>query len=239
MGYSMKMRKLDRNELKYLAVAAMLVDHIAWAFVPLDSIWGQLMHFIGRLTGPVMAFFLAEGYIHTRSLKKYGLRLGVFALISWPAFSFFETGFPYVFAFGVIYTLFLGFLAILLWDKGKMAEGWKVVLTVLLCLASMPGDWAVFDVLWPLFLWLYREEPAKKRRSYWIILLCSMVLSVIFGGSGPLWTSAYILGELMAPFLLRFGYSGEAGSKRPFHKWAFYVFYPAHLLALGLLRHYL
>ena len=76
------MRRLNRNELKYLAMAAMLIDHIAWAFVPLNSMPGQLMHFVGRLTGPTMAFFLAEGYIHTRDRKKYGLRLGLFALIS-------------------------------------------------------------------------------------------------------------------------------------------------------------
>lgn len=235
----MNIHKLNRNQLKYLALAAMLVDHIAWAFVPLASVQGQLMHFLGQLTGPIMAFFLAEGYIHTRSLKNYGLRLGLFALISWPAFSFFETGLPFVVAFGVIYTLFLGFLAILLWDQGKMAKGWKIVLTVLLCLASIPGDWPVFDVLWPLFLWLYREEPAKKWRSYWIVLLSSVVLSVVFGGFDPLWTSVFSLGELAAPLILRYGYSGEAGSRRPFHKWAFYVFYPLHLLALGLARHYL
>lgn len=235
----MTIHKLNRNELKYLAVAAMLIDHIAWAFVPLASAQGQLMHFVGRLTGPVMAFFLAEGYTHTRSLKKYGLRLGLFALISWPAFSFFETGQPFVFAFGVIYTLFLGFLTILLWDKGKMATGWKIVLTVLVCLISTPGDWPYFDVLWPLFLWLCREEPEKKWRSYGIIALVSVVLSIASGGYDPLWISAYSLGVLAVPLILRFGYSGEAGSKKPFHKWVFYVFYPAHLLALGLLRHYL
>ena len=235
----MNTHKLNRNQLKYLAIAAMLIDHIAWAFVPLAGLPGQLMHFAGRLTGPTMAFFLAEGYLHTRSLKKYGLRLGVLALVSWPAFSFFETGRPFVFAFGVVYTLFLGFLAILVWDKGKMAAGWKIVLTVLLCLASSPGDWPYFDVLWPLFLWLYREEPEKKWRSYWIILLCSVVLSIAFGGFDPVWVSAYTLGELAVPLILRFGYSGLPGSKKPFHKWAFYVFYPAHLLILGLARHYL
>ena len=56
---------LNRNQLKYLVIAAMLIDHIAWAFVPTASLLGQVMHVIGRLTGPTMAYMLAEGYHYT------------------------------------------------------------------------------------------------------------------------------------------------------------------------------
>lgn len=48
--------------LKLIAIIAMTVDHIAWAFVPFGSIAGQLMHVIGRLTAPIMCFMVAEGY---------------------------------------------------------------------------------------------------------------------------------------------------------------------------------
>ena len=71
----MKMRKLNRNQMKYLAITAMLIDHIAAVYVPVDTAAGQLMRFVGCLTGPVMAFFLAEGYRYTRDHRKYGLRL--------------------------------------------------------------------------------------------------------------------------------------------------------------------
>ena len=102
---------LNRNQLKYLVIAAMLIDHIAWAFVPTASLLGQVMHIIGRLTGPTMAYMLAEGYRYTRSVKKYAMRLGIFAVISWLPFSYFESGGIRP-AFGVIYTLFLSLLAI-------------------------------------------------------------------------------------------------------------------------------
>ena len=98
----MKRMSLNRNQLKYLVTLAMLIDHIAWAFVPTLSLPGQLMHFIGRLTGPTMAFFLAEGYIHTRDVKRYALRLLLFSLLSWPPFSFFETGHWFFPLFSVI-----------------------------------------------------------------------------------------------------------------------------------------
>lgn len=57
-----KLHSLNRNELKYLVIIAMLIDHIAWAFVPTASLLGQIMHIIGRLTGPTMAYMLADGY---------------------------------------------------------------------------------------------------------------------------------------------------------------------------------
>ncbi len=120
---------LNRNQLKYLVIAAMVIDHVAWGFVATDSLLGQLMHVVGRLTGPTMAYFVAEGYSYTRNVKRYALRLGVFALLSWPAFVYFEYGtLPLVRVdgslrlipdFGVLYTLLLGLLAIWLWDKGK------------------------------------------------------------------------------------------------------------------------
>ena len=62
-------RGLSRNQLKYLVIVAMVIDHVAWAVVPLLSWQGQLMHAIGRLTGPTMAFFVAEGYLHTRDVR--------------------------------------------------------------------------------------------------------------------------------------------------------------------------
>lgn len=85
-------RGLSANTLKYIAIAAMLIDHIAWCFVDTYSVLGQIMHVIGRLTAPIMCYFIAEGYYYTRNVKKYLLRLGLFALISWAPFTFMEFG---------------------------------------------------------------------------------------------------------------------------------------------------
>ena len=124
---------MNRNQLKYLVILAMLIDHIAWAFVLTASPAGQLMHLVGRLTAPTMAYFIAEGYRHTQNVKKYVLRLALFALLSWAPFVYFEFGyFPIHIgkdgffiqpATGVIYTLLLGLLAICLWDRTKGPNG--------------------------------------------------------------------------------------------------------------------
>ena len=51
-----------------------------------------LMHAIGRLTCPIMCYFIAEGYHYTRSFQKYALRLFLLAIVSHFAYQFFSFG---------------------------------------------------------------------------------------------------------------------------------------------------
>ena len=254
MGIEMKKLSLNRNQVKYLLIAAMLIDHIAWAFVPMNTVPGQVMHFIGRLTGPTMAYFLAEGYLHTRNVSRYAKRLGIFALLSWGPFCFFELGMlpitihtghvrglfyfylsPWDIslavmpAFGVIYTLLLSLLAIWLLDKGRCPKWCKILGIIGLCILSVFGDWPVFDILYALFFFIFRNNTKKKWIAYSIISGCTFV----FGGIS--WEGVYQIGVFMVPVLIQFFYNKESGSKKPVHKWFFYVFYPAHLLLLGVL----
>ena len=83
-------RGLCGNELKLLAILAMTVDHIAWSLFPGYSMHplALLMHAIGRLTCPIMCYFIAEGYHYTRSFQKYALRLLLLAIVSHFAYQF-------------------------------------------------------------------------------------------------------------------------------------------------------
>ena len=83
-------RGLNREQLKLIAVIAMTVDHLAWVIWPGYSkdICIVVLHCIGRITAPIMWFFIAEGYYHTRSVKKYALRLLAVAIISHFAYTF-------------------------------------------------------------------------------------------------------------------------------------------------------
>lgn len=243
----MKKPSLNRNQLKYLVIIAMLIDHIAWAFVPMESVLGQVMHFIGRLTGPTMAYFLAEGYIHTRDVKKYALRLGIFALASWVPFCLFEyQTLPIVIEsygvrvlpfFGVIYTLFLSLVALWLWDKGRCPKWCKVLGIIGLCVLSVLGDWPVMDILFALAFYSYREQPKKKWIWFCVINLLFDVPAMILSHFS-VW-NIFQLGVFVVPVLIQCCYNGQGGSKKTVHKWFFYIFYPLHLLALGLLQIYL
>lgn len=87
-------KKLNSNHLKMIAIIAMTIDHatdLIYPGFPANPA-AIFLHIIGRLTAPIMWFFVCEGYHYTRNIKKYMLRLLVFAIIS---------HFAYCFAFGI------------------------------------------------------------------------------------------------------------------------------------------
>ncbi len=242
--FYMKRSVLNRSQIKYIVIAAMLIDHIAWAFVPTLSALGQIMHFIGRLTAPTMAFFIAEGYHYTRNFKKYAIRMAVFAVISWAPFAFFECGdLPILFIHGrlylnfprqsVIYTLFLGLMAIRLWDSKRIPMPIKIIGIGCICIIAVPGDWMFSAVLWCLAFHIFRDKPALKWTAYCVIGLFSA--SSIFAAD-PWWGQLFQLGIYMVPLLIGFCYNGEPGKKNGFNKWFFYIFYPAHIAIIGLIK---
>ena len=63
---------LSGNALKLIAIAAMTVDHLTWVIFPgyQTNVGILLLHSIGRLTAPIMCFFIAEGYYYTHDRKR-------------------------------------------------------------------------------------------------------------------------------------------------------------------------
>ena len=88
------MKKLNSNNLKLIAIIAMSIDHIADLLYPgmQNNIVCIIMHIIGRLTAPIMFFFICEGFYYTHDIKKYIERLFIFSIVS---------HFAYCFAFGI------------------------------------------------------------------------------------------------------------------------------------------
>ncbi len=204
----------------------MLLDHLAWAFIETASLPGQICHLIGRVTAPVMCYFIAEGYFHTRNIKRYALRLGIFALISWPCYSFFQTGRWFSAQFGMIWTLLTGLLALWSW-KHLPSPFLRLSAAAACCILSLWGDWPLVGVLFILVFGLNRQPgvPLNKRQAIGFSILSLGVL-VVFP------THLFHLGLFLAlPFLAL--YNGERGGSG-WMKWGFYLFYPLHLLALGL-----
>lgn len=230
--------------LKYIAVVCMVIDHAAWAFVPTATILGQLLHTVGRLTAPIMCFFVAEGYYHTRSRKRYFTRMAVFAVISAVPYAFFcadgnwTAAFSRFYDLGMIYTLTLGLAAVIIW-KSDTEEPIRLLAVAVLVFLSVFGDWQFAGVLWVLAFAVFRDEPKKRDTAFCAIsVFMALWISVQYYptmGLGCLRETACQFGTLLALPLLRL-YNGERGNQS---KWFFYIFYPAHLLVLGYLCRFL
>lgn len=226
-------------QLKLIAILAMLIDHIAWAFVPLGSGWGQVMHFIGRITAPTMCFFIAQGYRHTRSLPRYVTRLAVFALISQLPFAYYNTARAGLFPLNMIYTLTMGLLAIYFFDTiHDESKRWMAV--ILIMFLSLPADWSMIGVAFCLAFYALEED--QTRLTAIIVAMAVMLVSLqtlVEMTEGRTFVEAFSRswfhsGIIVSLFLLR-RYNGQRGGGS-WGRWLFYAFYPLHLVVLALLR---
>lgn len=229
--------RLNRNQIKYIIVFAMVLDHLANIYFPLTTIYGQIFHFIGRMVGPIMAYFIVEGYIHTSNLTRYVIRMGIFALVSWVPFSLYETGCVFTLHLGVIYTLFLGLISIVVWDTRKIPYQAKPILLTALVVLSSIGDWRYFGVLIPMLLYIFRANKRDQLVVYYLLCLGATVTQWMSIGSVEM--GVYNIGIMMAPLLVQLLYNGQGGNKSAFNKWFFYVFYPSHLLVLAVIKYYI
>ena len=85
-----KRKGLNTDQLKLIAIAAMTLDHLTWTLWPGYSRewWVMIFHILGRLTAPIMWFFIAEGYHYTHDIKKYAARLFFLSAVSHFAYNF-------------------------------------------------------------------------------------------------------------------------------------------------------
>ena len=201
-------------QLKLLAILAMTADHIGAVFFPEIP----LLRWIGRLAMPVLSFFIGEGLRHTRSPRRYLLRLTGFALLS-------ELPFDLAFYGGiewghqnVYFTLALGLLA--LWAiQSRGMEGWLLALTAALAAELLGCDYGMYGVL--LILLLDRFHRARSEQ-----LAGAALLNLAFFG-----LQTQTLSLIALPLLWL--YNGKRGRD---DRRLFYLYYPAHLCVLGIPR---
>ena len=80
---------------------------------------------IGRLAFPIFCFLLVEGFLHTHNMKKYLVRLGIFALVSDLPFDMAFFGEITLKHQNVFFTLFIAVLALLAVDHVKKQESFN------------------------------------------------------------------------------------------------------------------
>lgn len=228
-------KTIDRNQLKYIAALAMLIDHIGMFFVDDTTLLGFIMRLIGRLTAPIMCYFIAEGYYFTSSKLRYGARLFLFAVLSQFAYAF-SHGMPFLtLDFNVLYTFFICFLLIASYEKISVPILKGAAITVLFVLSSF-GDWGVIAPFWVLVFWIYREDFKMKILGFvfGVLIMTLAGIWMMLESDSSWYNQIWQLGSLMfIPLIMRYNNAKQYTGK--FSKWFFYIFYPAHLIILALI----
>jgi hypothetical protein len=232
---------LTANTIKFIAIVAMTIDHIALIFFPRYSMDIPILslHIIGRLTAPVMCFFIVEGYYHTSNLKKYIFRLFVFAIISHFAYAiafdkdfipFKETIFDQT---SIIWTLGLGLIALAVRKiESQKIKNWHKIAIIWICLiAAFPADWSTPAAVTILYMGI--NYGNFKKQMLWFILWIATYSTVyaIFLNFAYGLIQMFVI--LAIPILYK--YNGQRGTWKGM-KWFFYIYYPLHLTILGLIR---
>lgn len=230
-------RVLNRDVIKYIAMIAMLLNHIANIFLVPGTLWYEVLVDIGYFTAITMCYFLVEGFRYTHSRKQYALRLFGFGVLSQVPFSmaFAQNGILEFQDFNMMFTLFLCFCILLCIEtiRNRFLRG---VLIVLLIFGSLFCDWAL---LAPVFTLLFAWAGGNRTRQKAAFGAAALLYGGMAGlGSGQVWEAVgCAVPILVSAFVILYLYNGRRAARgRTFYKWFFYAFYPAHLLVLGLLR---
>ena len=170
---------------------------------------------IGRLAFPIFCFLIAEGWHHTRSKVKYICNLSLFAVISEIPFNLMLNGsVAYAGKQTVFVTLLLGLLLIWIYDW-KQKEIWKAAgfLGIVACAIVLKADYGLAGAILVLIMYALNPKPALRA-----------IISYPLLSGGPAAFCAFL------PISL---YNGKRGFIRSsWLKYAFYVFYPLHILIL-------
>ncbi len=223
--------------LKLIAVVTMLIDHVGVILFP-----GQMVfRYIGRIAFPIYVFLLVEGFFYTKSLRRYEVRLLIFALLSEIPFDLAFNGAVLEFSYqNAYFTLLLGLLMLHLIkfasEKTNPIYG-GLYLELLILVAFVAAAFLVrSDYSGGGVLLIYCFYKFRSRHLVKIILLAAISLAF------------YVPQEIFSllaviPLLLYNGKRGFGQGSGPYWeneikpssvlvRYLFYLFYPAHLLIL-------
>lgn len=211
--------------LKIIAVITMFIDHIGYA------IFGKFSFFnyIGRIAFPIFAFQVSEGYIHTKNLKKYFLRLFLFAIISQIPFMLFHSILSNGFYLNVFFTLLLGLCCIYIYDKCKYKSLGIIASILVAFIAQITNcDYGAYGVAIILIFYIFKNNIIISSIFFIIATIAKHFIPCVKYGIF-IKEYLYLFICTIIPTLFFALYNGKKGKNI---KYLLYLFYPIHLLLL-------
>ena len=243
----MEKRRIETTSmsLHIMAMAFMLCDHLWGTIVPGND-W---LTCIGRISFPIFAFLIVEGYFHTGNLKKYVCRILLFAILSEIPFNLaMGSRWFYPIHQNVLWS-FLIALGLIHWNEKARAAG-KIWMRILIgCVTVLLGyivglvtmvDFYHAGIMTVLVFYFFRQ---RKWWSYAGQAICLWYINTeMLGGFSyelHMFRQTYFLVRqsfallALIPIWL---YRGNQGYHSKQLQMVYYMFYPLHLLILGVIK---
>jgi predicted small secreted protein len=120
-------------------------------------------------------------------------------------------------------------------DKKLNLKTWQKHLIITACIIfAFPADWSSPGALAILYMGIYNDSMKKKMAA---LIVCIAMYSIVYAICLNTLYGIMQMGIVLAIPLL-YGYNGKRGKWKGM-KWLFYIYYPAHLTILGLIRIFL
>ncbi len=228
--------------LKCIAMITMFIDHLSIISIKYTTFYNV----IGRLAFPIFAFQISEGYIHTKNLKKYFLRLFLFAIISQIPFMLFRSFYTKGFVFNIFGTLFLGLTSIFIYDifckaNFKFIKNLKfnniinkcfcILFVLLLGIIAevFHFDYGFFGVIIIFLFYFFKNDKIGMTIFFITACIIKYGLNIFSIEHNYLYLYIFLCLGTIFPIVFINLYNGKQGKKI---KYLLYVFYPIHLLIL-------
>ncbi len=214
--------------LKMIALLTMIIDHTGAIFFPQYRVF----RIIGRIAFPIYCFLLIEGYNHTKDIRKYGLRLLLFAFISEIPFDYAfygEIGFTHQ---NIFFTLTLGLIFVYMIDQYFKVNPFIAVMGMVIAVSLsefLNTDYGSLGIIYILIFYI-----ASKINGYSRIIFIFLML-YIFSATLSFGLQSYAV--LSVIFIA--AYNGKKGASGKLLKYGFYAAYPVHLLILYFIQLYI
>lgn len=208
----------------------MFIDHFNKAIItpfltgtgPLNVIT-RIFDILGRIAFPIFAFMIVEGFFKTKSRWKYLRNLLVFAAISEIPYDMFQSAvFINTWSQNILWGLALGLFTIMVIDKLKekiIKRPLRIFVSIFIVTLSSLGSMLIsadYEYYAIIIIYIYYLFYDKRLLASGLSYL--VIIKEIYA----------ILG--FATVLL---YNGEKGKQNKIFN---YLFYPVHLLILGIIR---
>ena len=225
-----KHQKLSGSILKMIALILMIIDHtalhiltpsckVSFSVFNVTVSMYEMMRWAGRLSFPIFAFLLTEGFIHTHDRRKYGRNLLVFALISEIPWNLEHNGTLVYARQNVMFTLLLGYLGMFIIEEYKNDIRNQTVLLLLMLFISfiLNADYGYLGFALILLLYVLRDNKVLQ-----CVIGTCLLPSTWIGGLS---------------FILINMYNGKRGFiQKPALKYAVYAIYPLHMLIIYFIK---
>lgn len=225
-----KLKKINGAQLKYIAFASMFIDHFNKAIITpfltgsgVLNIITTIFDILGRIAFPIFCFFIVEGFFKTKSRRKYLRNLLIFAIISEIPYDMFQSDvFINTRSQNILWGLALGLFTIMVIDKLKerikKRPLWIFVSILIVALSSLlsmliSADYEYYAIIIVYIYYLFYDKRLLASGLGFLVIIKEIYA---------------ILG--FATVLL---YNGEKGKQNKIFN---YLFYPVHLLVLGIIR---